>query len=170
MKYLYLFIFSVSFISPLLAQTETPAEVTTYYFIRHAEKDRSDSANQDPHLTEIGKMRAENWSSIFNNITFNAIYSTNYNRTKETAEPTAIKNKLELFIYNSKTIDLTKFLEETKGKTVLIVGHSNTTPAFVNAIIGKKEHLQIDDSDNGKLFIVTVDEGVASLIIEDHNE
>jgi 2,3-bisphosphoglycerate-dependent phosphoglycerate mutase len=156
MKYLYLFIFSVFFINPILAQTEVPSEVTTYYFIRHAEKDRSDSANQDPHLTEIGKMRAENWSSIFNNITFNAIYSTNYNRTKETAEPTAIKNKLEVFIYSPKTIELTKFLEETKGKTVLIVGHSNTTPLFVNDILGQKKHDYIDDDNNGNLYIITM--------------
>jgi len=156
MKYLYLFIFSVFFINPILAQTEVPSEVTTYYFILHAEKYRSDSANQDPHLTEIGKMRAENWSSIFNNITFNAIYSTNYNRTKETAEPTAIKNKLEVLIYSPKTIELTKFLEETKGKTVLIVGHSNTTPLFVNDILGQKKYDHIDDNNNGNLYIITM--------------
>ena len=156
MKYLYLFIFSVFFINPILAQTEVPSEVTTYYFIRHAEKDRSDSANQDPHLTEMGKSRAENWSSIFNNITFNAIYSTNYNRTKETAEPTAIKNKLEVLIYSPKTIELTKFLEETKGKTVLIVGHSNTTPLFVNDILGQKKYDHIDDNNNGNLYIITM--------------
>lgn len=156
MKYFYLFIFSVFFINPILSQTEVPSEVTTYYFIRHAEKDRSDSANQDPHLTEIGKRRAENWSSIFSNITFNAIYSTEYNRTKETAEPTAIKNKLEVLIYSPKTIELTKFLEETKGKKVLIVGHSNTTPLFVNDILGQKKYDHIDDNNNGNLYIITI--------------
>lgn len=156
MKYLYLFIFSVFFINPLLAQTEAFSEVTTYYFIRHAEKNRSDSTNLNPHLTNIGKMRAENWSSIFNNITFNAIYSTNFNRTIETAKPTAIKNKLELLIYSPKTIDLTKFLDETKGKTVLVVGHSNTTPLFVNDILGQKKYDNIDDNNNGNLYIITV--------------
>ena len=156
MKYLYLFIFSAFFINSILAQTEVPSEVTTYYFIRHAEKDRSDSTNQDPHLTEIGKRRAENWSSIFSNITFNAIYSTEYNRTKETAEPTAIKNKLEVLIYSPKTIELTKFLEETKGKTVLIVGHSNTTPLFVNDILGQKKYDHIDDNNNGNLYNITI--------------
>ena len=65
MKYLYLFIFSVSFISPLLAQTEIPSEVTTYYFIRHAEKDRSNEENRDPKLKEAGILRAAKWSLVF---------------------------------------------------------------------------------------------------------
>ena len=72
--------------------------------------------------------------------------------------------------YDAENLFNKNFKHKTDKQTVLIVGHSNTTPAFVNAIIGKKEYLQIDDSDNGKLFIVTVDEGVSSLIIENHNE
>ena len=63
-----------------------------------------------------------------------------------------------------------EFKTQTEKQTVLIVGHSNTTPAFVNTIIGTQEHSQIDDSDNGKLFIVTINNGESSVIIEDHNE
>jgi broad specificity phosphatase PhoE len=156
MKYLYLFVFSIFLILPKCAQTESNSEVTTYYFIRHAEKDRSDSSNADPHLTETGKMRAQKWSSIFNTITFDAIYSTDYNRTKETAEPSATKNNLELTLYNPEKIDLEKFLIETYGKTILIVGHSNTTPFFINDIIGQNKYDHIDDNNNGNLYIVTI--------------
>ncbi len=156
MKYLYVFIVSVLLINPYSAQTESVEEVTTYYFIRHSEKDRSDSSNKDPHLTETGKIRADNWSTIFSNITFDAIYSTEYNRTIQTAEPTATKNELELSIYSPKDLDLEEFLKETKGKTVLIVGHSNTTPFFVNDIIGQKKYDHIEDDNNGNLYIVTI--------------
>ena len=32
-------------------------QVTTLYFIRHAEKDRTDKTNKDPHLTDTGQAR-----------------------------------------------------------------------------------------------------------------
>ena len=49
-----------------------------------------------------------------------------------------------------------EFQQKTKGKTVLIVGHSNTTPAFVNAILKNKKYGDLPDDENGGLFIVTV--------------
>ena len=129
---------------------------TTYYFIRHAEKDRTDPSDKNPHLTETGKERAIHWSNILNEVKFDAVYSTDYNRTKETAQPTATKNHLELTIYDPNTLDATSFMKDTKGQTVLIVGHSNTTPAFVNKILGKNKYQDIDDSNNGNLYIVIV--------------
>ena len=142
---------------------------TIYYLIRHAEKDRS-TKNKDPVLNKLGLKRAENWAKVFKDIPFDKIYSTDYKRTQQTPFPTASSKGLDVLSYDAENLFNKNFKYKTDKQTVLIVGHSNTTPAFVNAIIGKKEHLQIDDSDNGKLFIVTVDEGVASLIIENHNE
>lgn len=140
-----------------------PSQLTsTYYFIRHAEKDRSDTSNVNPHLLEVGKQRAEHWNDIFKNINFDAVYSTDYNRTRETALPTARKNNLELTIYNPGTINIPEFLKETKGKTVLIVGHSNTTPNFVNTILGIDKYREINDSNNANLFVVTVSENQIS--------
>ncbi|MCF7567963.1 histidine phosphatase family protein [Sabulilitoribacter arenilitoris] len=124
--------------------------------MRHAEKDRSNKTNKNPHLTEIGKKRAKKWSKVFSNIKFDAIYSTNYNRTKETAQPTATKKGLELTLYHPYKLDTKTFLKNTKGKTILIVGHSNTTPMLVNAFLGFKKHEDIDDSKNDNLYIVTV--------------
>lgn len=129
---------------------------TTYYFIRHAEKDRTDPSDKDPHLTDIGNARAEKWSNILGGVKFDAVYSTDYHRTKETAQPTATKNHLEIKIYDPNTIDVKSFMLETKGQNVLIVGHSNTTPAFVNKLLGNKKYSDIDDSNNGNLYIVTI--------------
>lgn len=133
-------------------------EVTTYYLIRHAEKDRSDPTNRNPHLNTKGVERSERWNQILEHVKFDAVYSTNYFRTMETAQPIADKNKLTIKNYNPNDLDneLSQFLKETKGKTVLIVGHSNTTPSFVNAIIGKNTYSDIDDSNNGNLYIVTI--------------
>ena len=128
---------------------------STFYFIRHSEKDRSDSTNHNPHLNEQGLLRAEKWSHVFKNITFDAIYSTDYNRTRETATPTAIKNNLDLIIYKPNMNEIAKFLKNNEGKNVLVVGHSNTTPNFVNKILGSDTYKEIDDNNNKNLYIVT---------------
>ncbi|MCX7552167.1 phosphoglycerate mutase family protein [Xanthomarina sp. F2636L] len=159
MKYLLILVFAgfTSFFS--CAQKDNSQETTTYYFIRHAEKDRTDATNKNPHLTQIGIARAEKWRNILQHIPFDKIYSTDYNRTLETAQPTATKNGLEIIIYNDKETDINPFLNDTKGETVLIVGHSDTTPQFVNRILDSKKYKDIDDSNNGNLYIITIING-----------
>lgn len=44
----------------------------------------------------------------------------------------------------------------TKGKTVLIVGHSNTTPKFVNDLLGEVKYQDIADNNNANLYKVTI--------------
>tara|TARA_R100000935_G_scaffold6468_2_gene14095 strand:+ start:43 stop:597 length:555 start_codon:yes stop_codon:yes gene_type:complete len=129
---------------------------TTYYLIRHAEKDRTDPSEKDPKLTEIGIKRAQNWAKVLKEVSFDMVYSTNYNRTKATALPIAEANNLEVEIYDQADMYNQNFQQKTKGKTVLIVGHSNTTPAFVNAILKNKKYEDLPDDENGGLFIVTV--------------
>ena len=58
---------------------------STYFLIRHAEKDRSDSENKNPSLTEKGKQRAILWSQILADYGVEAVYATDYKRTQETA-------------------------------------------------------------------------------------
>ncbi len=135
-------------------------EISTFFFIRHAEKDRSDKTNRNPELTEAGHDRAQKWNEIFNNITFEHVYSTDYNRTKQTAQPTAKRNNVEISIYDPRNLDGDAFIESNKGKTVLVVGHSNTTPSFVNAVINEKKYSDIDDLNNGKLFVVSIINGI----------
>ena len=129
---------------------------STYYLIRHAEKDRSDATNRDPDLKAEGLQRAQNWANHFKDIKFDAVYSTDYNRTKQTAAPTARANNLELQFYNPTNIQFEDFLKKTKGQTVLIVGHSNTTPMFANGLLGEEKYRDMEDDDNSKLFKITI--------------
>ena len=138
-------------------------QVTTLYFIRHAEKDRTDKTNRDPHLTDTGQARAEHWNAILKHVNFDAVYSTNYHRTKETASPIANRCKLDLTIYNANDLDGTKLVTSNLGKTVLMVGHSNSTPKFVNSVIGQDNYQDIEDNNNGNLYIVTI---VDNIIID----
>lgn len=138
--------------------TETnPQEsvVSTFYFIRHAEKDRSDSNNSDPELTQKGLGRAMHWAKILDEVYLDAIYSTDYERTIMTAAPAAVKQDITVEYYTPEEIDIAQFKADNLGKNVLIIGHSNTTPDFVNKMIDEEKYPTMDDTDNGSLFIVT---------------
>lgn len=128
---------------------------TTYYLIRHAEKDRSDTTNRNPNLNKIGLKRAENWKNYFKDIDLDAVYSTNYNRTQQTATPTAKSKNLKILSYDPSNMFNDDFQKNTLGKTVLIVGHSNTTPAFANKILKSEIYKQMDDNDNASLFMIS---------------
>lgn len=142
-------------------------EVSTYYLVRHAEKDRSDKTNSNPELTDLGHQRALRWSSVFENVTFDAVYSTNYLRTIATAKPTASAKGLEIQFYNPRELYPKDFQQETLGKTVLVVGHSNTTPQFVNAILGIDRYADIQDNNNANLYIVTrIKEETSSVLLK----
>jgi hypothetical protein len=57
---------------------------------------------------------------------------------------------------NPKTIDIEAFKKETFGKTILIVGHSNTIPNMVNQIIKENKYSDIAENQFGNLYIVTI--------------
>lgn len=129
---------------------------TTYYFIRHAEKV---DASKNPDLSKIGFERAARWNAIFAEIKFDAIFSTDYKRTIQTVNPVALTQKVNINLYNPKTLNIESFKKENVGKKVLIVGHSNTIPNFVNQIINEKVYSEIDDSTFGNLYIVIIING-----------
>ena len=134
----------------------TSDKTTTYYLIRHAEKDRTNTTNKNPNLNSDGVIRAEKWAKHFENIVLDAVYSTDYNRTQQTAAPTAKSKGLIIQSYNPSKMYDSIFKKNTKGKTILVVGHSNTTPVFANAILGQKKYKNMADNDNASLYIVTV--------------
>lgn len=157
MKKLFLIALILLVVFPSCAEkTEKKDDVSTYYLIRHAEKDRTDTSNHNPNLTDVGLKRAENWAKYFKDIKFDAVYSTDYSRTKQTALPTAKANNLEIQFYNPSDMQIEVFLEKTKSKTVLVVGHSNTTPKFANSLIGEDKYDDMADDNNGGLYKVTI--------------
>ena len=66
------------------------------------------------------------------------IYSTDYERTIKTAEPTAKMKSLDIEIYEPSELEsfAKKLLNDRKN--VLIVGHSNTTPILAGLLCGRK--------------------------------
>ncbi|MFT5230159.1 MAG: 2,3-bisphosphoglycerate-dependent phosphoglycerate mutase, partial [Planctomycetota bacterium] len=74
----------------------------------------------------------------------------------QTAIPTAESKDLAIMSYDPSVMYNEGFKTATQGKIVLVVGHSNTTPAFVNAVLGEHTYEDIDDNENGMLYIVKV--------------
>ena len=156
--------------SKTIASTDLVAEQdATYYLLRHADKVRGPEAGDDPALNDTGKARAQFWAEHLKDVDFDAVYSTDFKRTRSTALPVAEQNKLPVQIYEATDLYNEEFKKETLGKTVLVVGHSNTTPAFVNAILGSQKFSDIDDSVFGNLYIVKVRDGKAVAELKDLN-
>ena len=143
------FLFLLLVVQLSFAQHKT----TTIYFIRHAEKIDS---SKNPDLSSVGLERAAHWGKIFSETTFDAIYSTDFKRTQQTAAPTAENKKLDITLYDAKSLDFDKFKTDNLGKTILVVGHSNTTPDFVNKLINQNVYAAIEDTNFGNLYIVTL--------------
>ena len=137
-------------------------ECSEFFLIRHAEKDRTNSENNNPKLNELGKERSLKWSEVFKNIELDKIYSTNYYRTIETVTPVSKKSNLGITLYSPSKINYKTFIAENKGSKVLIVGHSNTIPGFVNSLINERVYDQIDDLNNSNLYIVKICDNVLS--------
>ena len=137
-------------------------DCSTFYLIRHAEKVRTNKSNSDPKLNEKGVLRALNWKSYFIDKDISKIYSTNYKRTLETVKPIQKAIGLNTILYSPSSIDYKKFISSNKGEIVLVVGHSNTIPDFVNELINDQVYSQIDDLNNSNLYIVKLCESSIS--------
>ncbi|RZL44452.1 MAG: hypothetical protein EOP00_19900, partial [Pedobacter sp.] len=126
----------------------------TFILVRHAEKaDNSPNTN----LSEAGKSRAQALAKLLSKVKVDAIYTTSLNRTQQTAQWVAEQNNLKIQTYDmdSKFPTMTdKLAKKHAGKTILIVGHSNTLPVNI-ARLTKKE-LSIPESEFDNLFIVNL--------------
>jgi 2,3-bisphosphoglycerate-dependent phosphoglycerate mutase len=147
---------SIVFITSLLLLS---CKTTTYYIVRHAEKESSTTMSasnmtSDVPLSEAGKQRAEALKNMLGQEGIKYIFSTNYIRTKSTAQPLADAIHVPIEMYDPKDSGLINKLKVLSGNA-LIVGHSNTVDDLVNELAGKKEiNGDLPDSEYGDLFIV----------------
>ncbi|MFT4642301.1 MAG: 2,3-bisphosphoglycerate-dependent phosphoglycerate mutase [Candidatus Azotimanducaceae bacterium] len=138
----------------LSCEIQNKENSTTYYLIRHAEKENDGTKN--PHLSKKGLERVEKLKTFFANKKINAVYSTDYWRTKETAIPIAEINSLSIELYNPDSLKIDSLIKKDKHKNVLIVGHSNTTPFLVNEILNESKYQVISEDVYNEIFIVKV--------------
>ena len=153
----------ISIITLLLFSSAINAQKQRFIILRHAEKDTTVAGSQmmqaDPPLNTKGQERAQSIIRKFKKYKISKIYSTNYNRTKSTVLPLA--NSIGLSINNYDPKQLKSFANELKAqanesKTILIVGHSNTSPRLVNMLLGKDEYKDLDESVYNQYWLVKI--------------
>lgn len=131
-------------------------KTTTYFIVRHAEKVTASNTtmSNDVPLSDAGKQRAEALKGLLQRENIKHIFSTNYIRTKATAQPLADAIHLPIEIYDPKDSAFISKLKSLNGN-ILVVGHSNTVDDLVNGLSNKKEIAgDLPDSEYGDLFIV----------------
>lgn len=128
------------------------------YLVRHAEKDISDPANQDPDLTPEGLARAEALQELLQSEKVDALYSTNYLRTTNTLKPMAAARNLEIKKYAAHDFSGLKSLimQQHAGQTVVISGHSNTLLPIIEAFGAQKPVADITDNQYDYIFKLEV--------------
>jgi 2,3-bisphosphoglycerate-dependent phosphoglycerate mutase len=139
---------------------------TTFIIMRHAEKE---STGTDPNLTSDGILRADELKRILNNISIKTIYSTPFNRTRQTVQPLATSKSLSITEYATSTPYaqlVSDIRAANKGKVVVIVGHSNTVPDILKEISNNSFNITISDSQYDNLFIVSLPEKLSPTITQ----
>jgi len=141
---------------------------TTVIVVRHAEKAAQPEA--DPHLSPDGRARAETLARALKDAGVTAVITTQYRRTVETGAPTAREFRLTPVVV-SETSQIPKHASAVAeavmkhaGGTVLVVGHSNTVAAIVQAL-GAPRPAELCDAEYDALFVVSVTaEGRATVV------
>ena len=135
--------------------------VTTIYIVRHAEKD-STSDRADPTLSPLGQTRALALRKTLIGRHPAALFTTETKRTRATLAPLAEALKLEPQTYDPKRgRDLAdRILKEYAGKSVVIVGHSNTVLSLIDDFGATPPVEEIGENEYEYLFTVRVAEGL----------
>ena len=162
MKSIALFVLA----SLLLIAPQEEFKPITVYLVRHAE--RADEPRQDPPLTEKGTARAQELARILGNANIKTIITSQFSRTKLTAEPLAKQANVAVTsislslnpsnpraISEQSTAEVTNKIVERSGESVLVVGHSNSIPDVIMKLGGDVSPV-IDEKKFDDLFVVTV--------------
>ncbi len=161
------------FTFPAANRAEEPFKATTVFLVRHAEKQVAAAGQpmtspNDPPLTEEGKTRAKNLARMLSKAGINTIITSQFLRTKQTAEPLAESLGLTVnaIAIAADPADRNKVSPQSiknivdkifasGGEAVLVVGHTNTVPDVI-AMLGGGTVPPIPETDYDNLFVVTV--------------
>jgi phosphohistidine phosphatase SixA len=126
--------------------------------IRHAERDPTGS----DALSTPGKKRAAMLVQMFREAGVTAIFTSEFNRTKQTAEPLA-----QALGITPKQIasDLSAARAQVlaAGALPIVVGHSDSVPELIGALGGPTD-VEINDTEFDRMFIVTISAGSVSTL------
>lgn len=146
------------------AKMEHP--VTVVIVVRHAEK-AAEPAN-DPPLTAVGQERARALAALLADANVGAVLHTPTARTRDTARPVAEQfgltpEVLRLGPMASHTQAVAEAVRAHPGKTIVVVGHSNTIMGYIAALGGPKRPDLCDHQYDG-LYTLVIAHGEVRLV------
>lgn len=133
---------------------------TTLMFVRHAEQTSHDE--EDPPLSDAGRRRAAELTRQLVDADVvagvDAIYSTAFRRSLQTAQPLAERLGLPVNVYDADDTEavLEAILKAHKGKIVLVVGHSNTLPTLIANLGASKKVPPIAQNEFDNIYIISI--------------
>lgn len=138
----------------ILSATLMSCSTTTVYLVRHAEKvDETDSTD----LSSAGKQRAMALADTLASRGIDSIFTTPYRRTRQTAEPLARRLSLRWVAYSPRPNDvIVSRVNHIRGKTVLVVAHSNTLLEIARGLGAKTTLPNIESGDYDNLLVVRI--------------
>ena len=145
-------LFALAFI--LAAVANGAAQTTTVLLVRHAEKVDNSA---DAALSDAGMARAHSLIEATKAHDIAAVYTTQFQRTRQTAAHLASARKITPIALDASLTpaDVAQRIKTHTGRTVLVVGHSNTVPAIIRAL-GGPDIGMIPDAEYDNLYVVRI--------------
>lgn len=152
-----LFLLSLALLAgPLRAECDAGTAIV----VRHGEKflTGDEARDRDAPLAVAGIERSAALAALLSDAGVDAVYSSDFARTRGTVEPLARQLGLPLRLYPVREADAqktlaTRVMSEACGQEVLIAGHSNTVPELL-AAFGVAAPGELADSQYDRLFVV----------------
>ncbi|MGI4763112.1 MAG: histidine phosphatase family protein [Janthinobacterium lividum] len=139
---------------------------TILYLVRHAEKDLTPGL-ADPPLTPAGEARAQLLAKQLVKRHPATLFTTDTRRTRATLAPLAQATGLTPEVYSAKepAALASRLRQDYAGKTVVVVGHSNTLLPLLAALGVAPLPGEIRDEEYNYLFKVTLRAGQPARLI-----
>jgi|GEM_PF-217253 len=144
----------VAFHGNVASQETLESEDKVVILVRHAEK--CEEPEDNPGLTPLGRERATAFVRVMTDVDVDAIYSTPFERTLDTVRPLADERGLDIIQTPIRSGFLQAMVESIKvseAGTIIVSGHSNTTPRVVNLLAGTS-YPDLDESEYDRLYVV----------------
>ncbi|HXP82507.1 MAG TPA: histidine phosphatase family protein [Verrucomicrobiae bacterium] len=139
---------SMTFASRVQAQ-----QSRTIYLVRHADKV---SEETDSPLSDAGRTRAKCLAKTLEDAQIQQIFTSDLQRTQQTAAPLAEKLHLKpVAIPIARPDDLIDAIRSSKAKSVLVVWHDATLPNILRAL-GAPEITPIAHTEYDRFFVLTL--------------
>jgi 2,3-bisphosphoglycerate-dependent phosphoglycerate mutase len=123
------------------------------FLVRHAEK--ASTPGDNPELSAAGHKRADALARILKDSQITAVFVTEFNRTQETAAPTANAIKVTPTVVPANDVAALVAKLPTLNGNALVVGHGNTIPDLAKAL-GIMTPVSIPEEDYTEIFVIVL--------------